>query len=193
MELTRRDALAAAAAAAGAGGVVGVTRYDPPTADANRRPSEQRVLSALTAAAEVLYPDAVEGHRQFVETYVIARHQGRERYREEMDLVVAELDATARDWFGLRFETLDPADRDQLFRDLGVDTATADPEGPLSERIRHYVVEDLLFAFYTSPAGGELVGIENPPGYPGGLESYRGGTAAEAGGDADSRTRQEDG
>jgi hypothetical protein len=193
MELTRRDAIAAAAAAAGGAGVAGVSRFDPPTADASERPPDERVLSALTAAAEVLYPSAVEGHRQFVETYVTARLRGRKRYREAMDLTVAELDGTARDWFGTRFEALDPSDRDRLLRELGADTAAADPDGAISERIRYYVVEDLLFAFYTSPAGGELVGIENPPGHPGGLESYRRGAVAEADGDADSRTQQEDG
>jgi hypothetical protein len=206
MELTRRDALAAAAAAAGAAGVTGVSRFDPPTADASERPPRERVLSVLTAAAEVLYPSQVEGHRQFVETYAIARLRGRESYREGMDLAVADLNATARDWFGLRFESLEPVERDRLLRDLGVDTAAADPDGALSERVRHYVVEDLLFAFYTAPAGGELVGIENPPGYPGGLESYRrarvddsadtasGGSDGQAQSTAsDGRTQVEDG
>jgi hypothetical protein len=39
--------------------------------------------------------------------------------------------------------------------------------------VRYYVVNELLYALYTSPTGGELVGIENPQGHPGGHESYQ--------------------
>jgi hypothetical protein len=177
MELTRRDALAAVVAVTGAGGAV-ASQFEPPTAAGNGAPGgedagEDALLSALAAAAEVVYPSAVEGHRRFVETYALGRLDGREEYRTGMGRAVADLDATARDWFDARFESLSAGDRDRLLRELGVDTADADPSGSISERIRYYVVDDLLFAFYASPAGGRLLGIENPPGYPGGLESYR--------------------
>jgi hypothetical protein len=59
--------------------------------------------------------------------------------------------------------------------EMGVDTADPDPEGPDPARVRFYVVNDLLFALYASPTGGELVGIENPQGHPGGTDSYRRG------------------
>ncbi len=178
MELTRRDALAAVVAVTGAGGAV-VSRFEPPTAAGGGMAGDdddagdEALLSALTAAAEVVYPSAVEGHRRFVETYALGRLDGREDYRTGMRRAVADLDATARDWFDAPFESLPAADRDRLLRELGVDTADADAGGSISERIRYYVVDDLLFAFYASPAGGRLLGIENPPGYPGGLESYR--------------------
>jgi hypothetical protein len=58
---------------------------------------------------------------------------------------------------------------------MGVHTADEDPDGTTAERIRFYVVNELLFALYASPAGGRLVGIENPQGHPGGAESYRRG------------------
>jgi len=40
-------------------------------------------------------------------------------------------------------------------------------------RVRYYLVNDLLFALYSSPTGGKLVGIENPQGHPGGTGSYQ--------------------
>jgi hypothetical protein len=83
------------------------------------------------------------------------------------------LDDLAHDWHGAAFADLDSAVRDRLLRDLGVETADPDPDGPISERVRYFVVNDLLFAFYSSPTGGRLVGIENPIGHPGGHESYQ--------------------
>jgi hypothetical protein len=41
--------------------------------------------------------------------------------------------------------------------------------------VRHLVVNDLLYALYASPTGARLAGLENPPGHPGGIESYREG------------------
>jgi hypothetical protein len=41
--------------------------------------------------------------------------------------------------------------------------------------VRYYVVNELLLALYASPTGGELVGIENPQGHPGGTASYQQG------------------
>lgn len=178
MELTRRDALAALAAAGAVGGVaVGGTALvgddaNGPEPDPDETPPAA-VLDTLTAAAEVVFPSEVEGHRGFVETYVFGRIEGRDDYRGGLVDTATELDDVARDWQGDSFANLDPVVRDRLLRDLGVETAESDPEGPISERVRYYVVNDLLFAFYSSPTGGELVGIENPIGHPGGTQSYQ--------------------
>ncbi|MFC6873302.1 gluconate 2-dehydrogenase subunit 3 family protein [Halobellus marinus] len=185
MELTRRDALAALSAAGatvGAGVLVG--RLDPPRADAGAADAQESnptdspdlstdLLDLLDAAAEVVYPDDVEGRRAFVETYVLGRVESRPAYRTGLREAAAQLDATARDWHGTAYADLEPDTRDQLIRDLGVETADPDPEGPITDRIRFYIVNDLLFAFYSSPTGGRLVGIENPIGHPGGIESYQ--------------------
>jgi hypothetical protein len=64
---------------------------------------------------------------------------------------------------------------------MGVHTADPDSEGTDPERVRFHVVNELLYALYTSPTGGELVGIENPQGYPGGTASYREGPATDDG------------
>lgn len=190
MRLSRRDALAALAGLSAAGGGVAVgslTTRDPPVAgdertgedgavdDGDREPAADDALSVLVAAAEVLYPSAVEGHRTFVDTYLDGRRRRDPDHYEGVVAAATELDAVARDWHGERFEDLAPETRDTLLRELGVDVADPVPGGNLSDRLRFFVVNDLLYAFYTSPTGGALVGTENPTGYPGGTESYQRG------------------
>ncbi|GGJ08754.1 hypothetical protein GCM10008995_18250 [Halobellus salinus] len=187
MELTRRDAVAAlAAVGVTVGGGVLAGRFDPPRADRVSHDSDggagtevslsTGVLDLLDAAAEVVYPDGVENRRSFVESYVVGRVAERPTYRAGLREAAAQLDAVARDWHDTPYADLDADTRDRLLRELGVETADPDPEGPISDRIRFYVVNDLLFAFYSSPAGGRLVGIENPTGHPGGIESYQQGS-----------------
>lgn len=181
MELTRRDALVALAAAGGVGVAVGAGgSVDLPVGDgsettADSSPTEPpaAVLETLTAAAEVLYPSQVEGHREFVETFVVGRIEGRESYAAGVAETATALNDLARNWQDAPFADLDAAVRDRLLRDLGVETADPDPDGPVSERVRYFVVDELLYAFYSSPTGGRLVGIENPIGHPGGHQSYQ--------------------
>ena len=187
MELTRRDALAAlSAAGATVGGGVVAARFDPPRADdvaggnsedANGDDTgvslSTDLLDLLEAVAEVVYPDGADNRRAFVDSYVVGRVADRPAYREGLREAAAQLDAVARDWHDAPYAALDAEVRDRTLRDLGVETADPDPEGPISDRIRFYLVNDLLFAFYSSPTGGRLVGIENPIGHPGGIESYQ--------------------
>jgi hypothetical protein len=181
MELTRRDALVALAAAGGVGVAVGaggsvdfpVDDRSEATADSTPVEPPAAVLETLTAAAEVLYPSQVEGHREFVETFVVGRIEGRESYAAGVVETATELDDLARSWQDAPFADLDAVVRDRLLRDLGVETADPDPDGPISERVRYFVVDELLYAFYSSPPGGRLVGIENPIGHPGGHQSYQ--------------------
>jgi hypothetical protein len=184
MDLTRRDALAALAVVGAGGAVAGVAGTDgigddllSGSDDAEDELTLDGVaaLDVLTAASEVLYPSDATGHREFVETYTLGRIEGREGYESGLAETLAELDATARDWYDGGFAEIPPADRDELLRRLGADTGDPDPDGPLTERVRYYVVNELLFAFYASPTGGGLVGTENPIAYPGGTESYQRG------------------
>lgn len=196
MELTRRDALAALAAAGsvGAGVAVGGS-VDLPLGEESEQvsgpdPDETPppvVLDTLTAAAEVLYPSQIDGHREFVETFVLGRIEGRASYFEGMVETATALDDLARNWHDAPFADLDPSVRDRLLRELGVETADPDPDGPISERVRYFVVNDLLYAFYSSPVGGKLVGIENPIGHPGGHESYQRASMNEASGSSSER------
>lgn len=194
MKLTRRDAVAALAAvgAVGAGSVA--TRYDPPRADdgADGRPPESEVsaglLDVMDAAAAVVYPSDVEGRRAFVERYVLGRTADRASYRRGLAETAAELDAVARDWRDAPFADLSADERDGVLRGVGAATADPVPDGTISERVRFYVVNDLLFAFYSSPTGGRLVGVENPVGHPGGTRSYQRATMPDAEGDASGGT-----
>ena len=198
MELTRRDAVAAlAAVGATVGGGVLAGRFEPPRADdgAERDSGDSTdsdgdvslstdLLDLLDAVAEVVYPDGVDNRRAFVDSYVVGRVAERPAYREGLREAAAQLDAVARDWHDAPYADLDADTRDRLLRELGVETADPDPEGPITDRIRFYVVNDLLFAFYSSPTGGRLVGIENPIGHPGGTESYQRPSTSPTDGDS---------
>ena len=110
-----------------------------------------------------------------IEAFVDGFLEGRLSEKAHADGIrsaVSELDEHARSWYGDRVTELSVEKRDRLLREIGADTAEEDPEGTTAERVRYYVVDELLLALYTSPTGGELVGIENPQGHPGGAESY---------------------
>lgn len=187
MELTRRDALAAVAAVGGAGGgwsaLAAQTRHasaDPgiPTAGSTAGsgvtfgPHE---LETMVAIARVIYPSGVAGIEPFVQTYLDRRARDRPDHATAIAEGIARLDELARDWHGGRFTTHDPDTQEKFLREVGADTAQADPAGTTAQRVRYYLVNELLFALYASPLGSDLVGLENPQGHPGGLESYRRG------------------
>ena len=175
MDLTRRDAVAALAATGGAVAVGRTLLDDDQSADATAADADvpEDALATLVAVAEVVYPDAATGVDDFVETYVSGRVADDDERRAGVVDAAAELDATARDWFDTPLTELDPGTLDGMLRDLRVDVSDPDPNGGLPGRVRFYVVNELLYAFYASPTGGRLVGIENPIGHPGGTESYR--------------------
>ncbi|ELZ85910.1 hypothetical protein C453_08843 [Haloferax elongans ATCC BAA-1513] len=189
MRLTRRDAIAVLAGlGVVGGGAVAVDQFDPPTAESGEMGEtgdsggdgsvSTTVTATMTAAAEVVYPSQTEGVSDFVETYVVGRARDESR-RDAMRDAALELDDIARDWYGDDFADLSADDRDSLLRELGV--AAADPvaDGNVSERIRFHVVNELLYAFYASPTGGRLVGIENPIGHAGGTASYQRATMSK--------------
>ncbi|OYR39881.1 MULTISPECIES: gluconate 2-dehydrogenase subunit 3 family protein [unclassified Halorubrum] len=185
MELTRRDAVAALAAVGATGGVALAARRtsDGPGAGGDAAdggeggdslPDEAAVRASMTAVATVLYPSEIDGVEAFVGGFLDGRLDG-STHAEGIRAAVGELDAAARSWHGAPVADLTERDRDRLLREVGADTAAEDPDGTLAERVRYYVVNELLLALYASPTGGELVGLENPQGHPGGTESYRRG------------------
>lgn len=174
MQLTRRDALAALAAL-GAG--VGSGCLDKRL---QKQPDGAETLATLTAAADVIYPSETTGHEQFVETFVIGRIEERETYYTGVRQTVSDLNERAKEWFDAPLPDLPPAERDELLRQVGADSVDPDPNGLLAGRTRYYVVNELLYAFYASPKGGRLVGIENPVGYPGGMQSYQRASMSES-------------
>jgi hypothetical protein len=176
-ELTRRDALAALAAAGLGVAASGVFAWEKLTDDDR---SDAATLSTddretLTVLAETLYPSAVSGVSEFVETYVVGRLDGRPEREAEIVAAIDILDSYTEEWYGAPFRTLDATERDESLDSMGIDVTDPDPEGHDVERVRFYLVNELLFALYTSPTGGELLGLENPQGYPGGTSSYQQG------------------
>ena len=179
MELTRRDAVAALAAIGGAGGVAWVASQqgDRPAesspSDADL-PADEQVRETLVAIGEVVYPSELSGVAAFVETFADAR-LAEEPHATGVREAVATVEELGESWHGARVTELPPETREQLLREVGADTAEEDPDGTDAERVRYYVVNELLLALYSSPTGGELVGIENPQGHPGGTGSYQQG------------------
>lgn len=175
MELSRRDAVGALAAIGAGAGAAGYALHGA------REPSDQggahteADLETLVAAAELLYPGEVSGIEGFVEAYAGRRAAADDAHARGVRAAIEAVDVRATDWYGAPFADLPPADRDALLREMAVHTASEDPDGTTAERVRYYLVNDLLLALYASPTGGELVGIENPVGHPGGTESYRRG------------------
>ncbi|MDZ7731487.1 MAG: gluconate 2-dehydrogenase subunit 3 family protein [Natrialbaceae archaeon] len=172
MDLTRRDATVALAVLGAGGAGVAATQFAAEeTPDSLLSPEE--TVEAMTAVASVVFPSAVSGIPAFVEQYLEGRLEGDHgrRIRETVSL----LDGYAVAWHDASIADL-PLERvDTLLEEAGTATASEDPQGTAAERIRYYVVNELLLGLYSSPTGGVLVGLENPQGHAGGLASYQRG------------------
>ena len=178
MELSRRDALAALAAA-GVAGTTSLAGCAAPTSTtasgAAARTVDEDGMETLVAVAEAVYPSAVGGVVEFVWTYTGERVDRDDDYAAGVAGALAALDDYARTVAGDDFADLDRETRLETLDVMSVDVVDPDPDGTDAQRVRHYVVNELLYALYTSPTGAELAGLENPPGYPGGTDSYREG------------------
>ncbi|SFR88739.1 Gluconate 2-dehydrogenase subunit 3 [Halomicrobium zhouii] len=178
MELTRRDVLGALSAA-GVGSVSGCSDLleggavgESPTDD---DPVTDHDVETLVALAEVVYPSGVTEIGSFVREYSVARVRDDASYARGVGETVARLDDYVAEWHDDSYTDLAPSTRADVLDQMGVDAADPDPGGVASERIRYYLVNELLYAFYASPTGAGLVGLENPPGHPGGTTSYQEG------------------
>lgn len=174
MKLTRRDVFIAAlgATAASAGGVW-LAERDDLWGSRGRDTLTDEDVETLQAVAEVVYPSAVEATDDIVEAYAENLHRDR---RRGITRAIDDLNHETQRTHGRRFEAFDAGPRDSILRGLGVRQARPIADGTVPERVRFYLVNGLLYALFTDPAGTGLVGIENPLGYPGGYESaLRGG------------------
>ncbi len=184
-ELTRRDALAAlGAAGVGAAGLGALTLGDDGSPDGEggdekrddgEQPLGRREVETVRAVARVVYPSEVSGVAGFVERYVVGRARDRPAHARGIADAVAALEEYTRDWYDAEFLDLDADGQEEALEGMGVPAADPDPGGSAVERVRFYLVNELLYALYTTPTGAELVGLENPQGYPGGTDSYRRG------------------
>jgi hypothetical protein len=172
-ELDRRDvlkALGAAGITVGGGAVLLEWADDDET-----EPVDDQQRRTLYAVAKTVYPSELDGIESFVEGYMSRRLQADAERAEGVVDAVAALDDYAREWEERDFGELESEKRDETLRSMGVDTADPVPDGAPRERVRYYLVNELLYGLYSSPTGGKLVGIENPQGYPGGTDSYQKG------------------
>lgn len=170
LRLTRRDALIALSAL-GAGATITGTYRNRVAGGIDEERMERRLL----AVAEAIYPPEVEVTDDFVSTYVTGRLHRREQYLQAQASALHDLDIHARRHAGRSFDSLSTNRRLDVLEQMGVHRSHPNPEGTREERIRYFVVNDLLYALFSTPVGGELVGCENPPGFPGGREAYQRG------------------
>lgn len=169
VELTRRDAIAALAGSALAGSAL----LSQELLDQSTTTLSDRHEDVLLALAEVLYPSRVETNASFIETYVVGRYELSDEHISGLTGALATVSATSRRETGRAITDLDPDQRDAVLRATGAHRARPDPEGTEAQRVRYYVVNELLYALYRTPTGGRLVGNPNPDGYPGGTDAYQ--------------------
>ncbi|TQQ81239.1 gluconate 2-dehydrogenase subunit 3 family protein [Halonotius terrestris] len=181
MELTRRDAVSALTALGASVAVAGCSDAAPTAQQPDRDAdvdadvdADTELRETMVAAAEVVYPDEVTGIDTFVNTFLDSRLAG-DRHAASVADAVAAVNDRAKSWYDDRFAALDADTRDSVLREMGADTAEPHRDGSTAEEVRYYVVNELLLALYSSPTGGELVGIENPQGHAGGTDSYQRG------------------
>lgn len=170
MQLTRRDAVLSAAAGlvSGTGLAAFHSAQTSPSRNAEddgTEPIAEDTVATLVSLADVVYPSSVETTPEFVNTYVQHLEQTR---IEQIRTATADLNATARAVTGRRFEALSEPQREGVLRELGVGNVTPRQHGTVSSRVRYHLINGLLLALFTAPKGGQLFGIDNPLGYPGG-------------------------
>lgn len=161
MKLTRRDALSALAAA-GITSTTGCAGLSGSTADASP-------METLVGVADVLYPSEVEVTEEFIETFMFGRITDKAEYRERLTAGIETLNALAADEFGSAFLGLGADERVALFAETKLRSGASVHDGGDIEQVNYHILDELLFALYSSPRGGELVGNPNPRGFPGGM------------------------
>jgi hypothetical protein len=167
-ELTKRDVLKALGAAGIAvGGGAALLEW---TANESFNKHDRQTLHAV---ATTVYPSDLDGIESFVDGYISRRVDADPQRATGIATAVRALDDYAQRWENDTFRTLDSETRDETLKAMGVPTAEPAPDGGPRQRVRYYLVNELLFALYSSPTGGELVGLENPQGHPGGTNSYQ--------------------
>lgn len=172
MELSRRDALAALGAAGIALGGIGA--YESGSLPEIESGHDVDVKT-LVSLATVLYPSSVTEIEEFVRTYVNGRFEADPDHAEATSNAIAVLNEHAKIHHDAKFRELSPDKRDDVLWQMHMTNIEPDPAGSELQRVRYYLVNELLYALFSSPKGGQIVGTENPAGHPGGLEAYQRG------------------
>lgn len=169
LDLSRREALlglvgASATASLGVHELVGDRNGGP-----GYRSVSRRQMTGLLTVADVVHPAEPEGFEPVLARYVARLPDHR---RRALLGTLSELDAVSRRQFGTGFGSLSAPEARLLLEELGVDRVRSSPRGTLVERIRFHLVNSVLYALLTDPAGTAVLGIDNPVGHPGGFSSY---------------------
>jgi len=130
-------------------------------------------VETMTALAEAVYPTAVSIDESYIANRVFGRTEPQPGHMDEVYASLDNLEDYARARFGDPIPALSPKRRRAVLRSMGVTESHPKPDGTLAERVRFYVLNDLIYVLFTSPISSDLTGIENPPGHPGGREAYR--------------------
>lgn len=171
--LDRRDVLKALGAAGiTVGGGAALLEWADDDGDGGSILTEHE-RHTLHAVATTVYPSEVNGVEAFVDGYMSRRLRADTERADIVLEAISALDDYALEWEDAEFRELSPTKRDETLRAMGVAEADPVPDGAPRERVRYYLVNELVYGLYSSPTGGELVGIENPQGHPGGTDSYR--------------------
>jgi hypothetical protein len=167
MELTRRDAVVAL----GGFGLTGTAWLSEGDGGAETLSAED--VDDLVALAETLYPSEVTVETGFVETYAAGQRELDADHAAGVADALETVRQHSRRRSGRALTALTPDQRGEILRATGADRAYPDSDGTDAERVRYYIINNLLYALYTTPTGGELVGNPNPPGHPGGTTAYQ--------------------
>lgn len=175
MELTRRDALIALGSGLSISAfIAGRKIKEKNNIDIKKIDGfTEHKQETLIAIAKIVYPTSLSGINEFVKTYSIGKMSNRPEYRTSIINSINLIDRLSEEWYDKKYINLDKKNQESVLREIGSDTAEPKKSGSPAERIRYYIINELLYALYTTPKGGRLVGIENPQGYPGGLETYQ--------------------
>ncbi|MDT3434641.1 gluconate 2-dehydrogenase subunit 3 family protein [Haloarcula sp. 1CSR25-25] len=177
--LTALGGTALAAVGYGYGTDAGRSLSGDSATQSSTHPASEYHIDALTAIASAVYPSAVSVDRSFIESRVFGRVEPKPDHFEGVVAGIEAVDDHARARYGGRVTELSAGRRRQVLQSMGVTTVHPTADGTTAEQVRFYVVNDLLYALFTSPIGGELLGVDNPPGHPGGREAYQRGPAGD--------------
>jgi hypothetical protein len=133
-------------------------------------------METLVGVADVLYPSEVEPTEDFIETFMFGRITDEEDHRERLTAGIETLNTLADEEFGSPFMALGTDERVALFEETELRSGESVHDGTDIEQLNYHILDELLFAFYSSPKGGELVGNPNPRGFPGGMGYNPGAT-----------------
>ncbi|GCF12078.1 hypothetical protein Harman_00130 [Haloarcula mannanilytica] len=136
-------------------------------------PASQYHIDVMTAIARAVYPSAVSVEKSFIESRVFGRIEPKPGHFEGLITTIEAVDSYAQARFGGEITELPPGRRRQVLQSMGVTTVHPTADGTTAERVRFYLINDLLYVLFTSPKSSELTGIDNPPGHPGGREAYQ--------------------